>query len=339
MSLSVSTISTVFGTQLRSSSMHIDLMFDSLDGLSVGDALGAVFPILRRTIEDVRTGRLSGGPWNWTDDTEMACSVVAELCDNGGIGQDRLAAAFAKRCDRGRDYGFMTVDSLRRIRDGAHWRDVAAAAFDHQGSCGNGAAMRVAPLGACYAGDPERIVTEAIRSAEVTHLHPEGVAGAVAVAVAAGRAATARMSGVHPAPAEFIDDILPYLDDGETTRRIRHARTLLGAPIEVAANELGNGSRVTAQDTVPLAIWAAATHLGNYPAAIATCLAADGDIDTTGAITGGIVAAYTGAGTGPVTGVPKSWLSAREPLPAWLDLDRRARPKSRRLRRWWSGGS
>ncbi|WP_308646087.1 ADP-ribosylglycohydrolase family protein [Nocardia cyriacigeorgica] len=107
----------------------------------------------------------------------------------------------------------------------------------------------------------------------------------------------------------------------------------------MAANELGNGSRVTAQDTVPLAIWAAATHLGDYPAAIATCLAADGDIDTTAAITGGIVAAYTGTGTGPVIGVPKSWLSAREPLPAWLDQHRRARPKSGRLRRWWPGGS
>ncbi|WP_228830818.1 ADP-ribosylglycohydrolase family protein [Nocardia cyriacigeorgica] len=105
--MGISPISAASGTRLRSLSMHIDLMFDSLDGLSVGDALGAAFPIQRRTIEDVRTG-LTGGPWNWTDDTEMACSVVAELCGNGGIGQERLAAAFAKRCDRGRDYGFMT---------------------------------------------------------------------------------------------------------------------------------------------------------------------------------------------------------------------------------------
>ncbi|WP_267464992.1 ADP-ribosylglycohydrolase family protein [Nocardia cyriacigeorgica] len=131
---------------------------------------------------------------------------------------------------------------MRRIREGAHWRDVAAAAFDHQGSCGNGAAMRVAPLGAGYAGDPERIVAEAIRSAEVTHLHREGVAGAVAVAVAAGCAATARMSGMHPTPAAFIDDILPYLDDGETTRRIRQARASLGP---------GRGGRERARQRLP----------------------------------------------------------------------------------------
>jgi ADP-ribosylglycohydrolase len=38
-----------------------------------------------------------------------------------------------------------------------------------------------------------------------------------------------------------------------------------------------------------------------------------GDVDTTCAITGGIVAAYTG-----LDGIPADWLSAREPLPGWL---------------------
>jgi hypothetical protein len=34
-----------------------------------------------------------------------------------------------------------------------------------------------------------------------------------------------------------------------------------------AAYELGNGSQATAQDTVPLALWVAATHLHDYPGA------------------------------------------------------------------------
>ncbi|MGW5454740.1 ADP-ribosylglycohydrolase family protein [Nocardia sp. NPDC003979] len=60
----------------------------------------------------------------------------------------------------------------------------------------------------------------------------------------------------------------------------------------------------------------AATYLDDYPAAVAACIEADGDIDTTCAITGGIVAAYTGIGT--ANGVPQAWLDAREPLPSWL---------------------
>ncbi|WP_228838559.1 ADP-ribosylglycohydrolase family protein [Nocardia amamiensis] len=325
--------------------MHVDLMLDSLDGLSVGDALGAEFPIMGRSIPALQAGDLPARQWGWTDDTEMACTVVTELSSHGGIDQDRLAAAFARRFDPSRDYGFLAVDTLRRIRDGVHWRQAAGTVFDHQGSCGNGAAMRVAPLGAFYAGDPEKIAAQAVRSAQVTHMHPEGVLGAVAVALAAGQAAHARLRGSRPTPEEFITAVLDRLDEGDTSRLIRHARTLLGASAEEAANELGNGSLVTAQNTVPFTMWVAATHLDDYPAAITTCIAADGDIDTTSAIVGGIVAAYTGTGPrpGPIAGVPQTWLAAREPLPGWLDPTRGTRRRknsaSGRVRRWLSGAS
>ncbi|WP_280428314.1 ADP-ribosylglycohydrolase family protein [Nocardia brasiliensis] len=321
--------------------MHRDLMLDSLDGLAVGDALGWEFPIMRRSIRDVRAGELPGGPWRWSDDTEMACTVVDELARHERIDQDRLAAAFARRLDPARDYGFLAIATLRKIGEGVPWRTAAGAAYDHQGSCGNGAAMRVAPLGAYYAGDPERIVAEAIRSAEVTHLHPEGVTGAVAVALAAGQAAQARLTGTRPAPSEFITAVFDRLDHGETGALIRRARTLLGASVQEAAAELGNGSQVTAQNTVPFTLWVAATHLADYPSAIAACLAADGDIDTTGAIAGGIVAAFTGVGSRAqsIVGVPPVWLAAREPLPGWFDPVRAARRRRGRLRSWFSGAS
>ncbi|WP_245677974.1 ADP-ribosylglycohydrolase family protein [Nocardia acidivorans] len=319
--------------------MHIDLMLDSLDGLSIGDAVGAEFPVLGRPLTELADGDLPAGRWEWTDDTEMACTVVGELREYGEINQDRLAAAFAERFDGRRDYGFMTVDTLGRIRRGVPWREVSAAAFDRQGSCGNGAAMRVAPLGAFYAGDMERVVAEAVRSAQVTHWHREGVIGAVAVAVAAATAAQTRMAETRPTPAEFITAVLDRLDGGDTARLIHRARALLGAPVEQVTAELGTGIRVTAQDTVPFTIWVAATYLGDYRSAVATCVGAGGDTDTTSAIAGGIVAAHTGIGAG---GVPPAWVAAREPLPAWLDQTRprpRAKSASARLRRWLSGTS
>ena len=85
------------------------------------------------------------------------------------------------------------------------------------------------------------------------------------------------------------------------TRAIR----LTGRSVAEAAYELGNGSRVTASHTVPFALWTAATYLEDYPAAVTACVQAGGDVDTTAAIVGGIVAAYTGLGNRPgVTGVP-----------------------------------
>jgi len=42
--------------------------------------------------------------------------------------------------------------------------------------------MRVAPLGAYFAHDLDILVRQAELSAVVTHSHPEGVAGAIAIA-------------------------------------------------------------------------------------------------------------------------------------------------------------
>jgi ADP-ribosylglycohydrolase len=50
-------------------------------------------------------------------------------------------------------------------------------------SWGNGAAMRVSPVG--FALDPvDEVLAEAARSAAVTHNHPEGIKGAQATALA-----------------------------------------------------------------------------------------------------------------------------------------------------------
>ena len=301
---------------------RLDLAYDSLAGLSVGDALGAQFFMIGRSLDDLVAGRPPVGPWEWTDDTHLACSVVAELRDHGGIDQDRLAAVFADRCEPYRGYGAGAVMILHAVRDGTPWREAAAAAFGGQGSCGNGAAMRVAPLGAYYADRPRYAAEQAIRSAEVTHAHPEGIAGAILVAVAAAHAAAARLDGLRPPAVAFLDRLRPYLIDGAVQRGMQRAAHLIGRSAQEAAYELGNGSRVTAQDTVPFALWTAATYLDDYPAAIIACVRAGGDVDTTAAIVGGIVAAHTGIGNRvEITGVPQAWVQAREPLPPWALRD------------------
>ncbi len=297
---------------------RLDICFDSLAGLSVGDALGAQFFMPGRSLTDLRAGLPPAGPWEWTDDTEMACSVVAELASAGTIDSDRLALLFAQRCEPYRGYGAGAVVILHEIRDGRGWREAAAAAFGGEGSCGNGAAMRVAPLGAYHVGEPARAAEQAMRSAEVTHAHPEGVLGAVVVAVAASVAAQARLTGLAPTPRQFLDALDAYTVPGAVARGLSRARRLLGKSVGEAAYELGNGSRVTTQDTVPFTLWTAATYLADYPAAITACVEAGGDVDTTAAIVGGIVAAHTSTGDRPgVRGVPADWISRREPLPTW----------------------
>jgi ADP-ribosylglycohydrolase len=290
----------------------IDLCNDSLDGLSVGDALGAQFFVPGTSLAALLDGQPPDGPWPWTDDTEMACSIVSDLREHADIDQDRLAARFAEHFEPYRGYGGGAVVLLRQIRNGIPWREAAASAFGGQGSMGNGAAMRVAPLGAFHAGDNRTAALRAMSSAQVTHAHPEAVLGAVAVAVAAAESGWARMTGGRPTPDELLATVQAHLIDGRVQSGVERARRLLDVSVAEAAYELGNGAQVLAFDTVPFALWTAARWLGDYPAAIHACVEAGGDVDTTAAIVGGIVATYTGHGPG---GIPPSWLERREPLP------------------------
>ncbi|MFB8180892.1 ADP-ribosylglycohydrolase family protein [Streptomyces sp. NPDC055966] len=284
---------------------------DALNGLAVGDAFGAQF-FVPDNLPALRAQQLPEAPWPWTDDTEMACSVHQLLMRRGAVDQDELARSFAERHDFDRGYGPAMNRLLRLVRQGGDWRELAAGLFDGQGSWGNGAAMRVAPLGARYPGDPEHAARQAAMSAEVTHTHPEASAGAVAVAVAASHAADRRSEPVTG--TDLLATVLDLVPTSRVRDGIVEARTLLDQPhVELAAHHLGNGRQVSAVDTVPFTLWCAARSLTDYATALWTTATAGGDVDTTCAIVGGIVASRVGT-----EGIPAPWRNSTETLPAWL---------------------
>jgi ADP-ribosylglycohydrolase len=238
----------------------------SLEGLSVGDAFGETFFVNPDTVEFLIEERaFASKTWRWTDDSLMAMSTVSVLREFGEINQDALAKSFAHRYDRTRGYGAAMHTLLWEIKCGEDWRERAPNLFSGQGSFGNGAAMRVAPLGAYFADDLEKVFDEAVKSSLVTHTHDEAVAGAIAVAVAAAYACQLRESSTTPTRAEFLDMILPHVPRSEVHDKIRIARDMNEtATKRHAVAILGNGAKVTAQDTVPFSLWCAGTHLNNY---------------------------------------------------------------------------
>ena len=281
----------------------------SLRGLAVGDALGSQF-FVPDNHPALRSGELPPGPWQWTDDTEMAGSVLAVLARHGRIDQDALAQSFAEHHDFDRGYGPAVNRMLRLIRqEGADWRELAAGLFNGQGSWGNGAAMRVAPLGAWYAGDPVQATHQAEISAYTTHQHREAVAGAMAVAAAAALVADpARPDD----PDALLGAVLDLVPRSAVHAGIRRARDMLDyADVATVAAVLGCGRRTSAHDTVPFTLWSAARHLGQYERAFWTTARAGGDVDTTCAIVGGIVAARPGGEP------PNAWTQRTEALPHW----------------------
>jgi len=284
----------------------------SLEGLSVGDALGEQFfspwiresCLLRRCVPD--------GPWRWTDDTAMALGIVEVLERMGEIDQDELARVFGHRYDADpeRGYGPAQHELLRDLHRGRDWRERSQNLFGGRGSFGNGGAMRAAPIGAYFADDLSRVVDEARRSAEVTHAHPDGIAGAIAVAVAAAWAWQWNRGGRMAPRADLFSTVLERTPPGPTRSRIELAAAYGPDEWEFdVANVLGDGSDVTACDTVPFCLWVASRHLDNYPEALWTAIRVHGDIDTNCAILGGIVALSHGE-----SGVPDLWRRSRERL-------------------------
>lgn len=287
---------------------------DSLEGLSVGDAFGETFFINPEVVEaKIAERELAARQWRFTDDTMMAMSVVSTLRQYGHLDQDALARSLAEKYDNTRGYGPAMHQLLWEFRCGEDWRKTAQGLFGGQGSFGNGAAMRVAPLGAFFADDLHAVAEQAARSSVVTHAHEEAIAGAIAVAIAAACAWRLRSSGVLPGRPEFLDLVLPWVPVSEVRSNLLKAKELsANETVESAVSALGNGMRISAPDTVPFALWCAAAHLDNYEEALWLTVSGLGDRDTTCAIVGGIVAAYTGT-----EGIPSDWKQSREPLPAW----------------------
>lgn len=290
--------------------MQIERARSALEGLSVADAFGEQLlhagPQARMLALDARTAPV-GRTWKWTDDTAMAIAIFDELRERGGIDPASLAQRFVRRyyLDPARGYGRGAHEVLAMMAAGTPYEIAAKQLFNGQGSCGNGGGMRSAPIGAYYADDLDAVVEHAARSAAPTHAHPDGVAGAIAVAAAA-----ASVFAGEREPRAVLETVYARTPVGPTREGIRRAIAMLRAEPATVAAELGNGSAVIASDTIPFAVWCAATHLADYAGALWSCGFVGGDIDTTCAIAGGIIVGAVG-----VDGIPADWRASREPLP------------------------
>jgi ADP-ribosylglycohydrolase len=109
-------------------------------------------------------------------------------------------------------------------------------------------------------------------------------------------------------PRQFFDGVLRLTPESQVRRGILLAsQTPADSPVEEVARALGNGSLVTAPDTVPFCLWIAAHHMNNFVEALAQTIRVGGDCDTNAAIVGGIIALSVGR-----EAIPADWLKARE---------------------------
>lgn len=202
----------------------------------------------------------------FTDDSVLTVAIAEWIL----TGQDLVDLLHAyTEAYPGRGYG------LRFHR----W--ASARSREPYNSFGNGAAMRVSPVGFAFE-TMEEVLAWSERSAAVTHNHPEGIRGAQATATAIFLARR--------------------LQDKEQIRCNLESR--FGYDLRVPLEQIRTtyGFDETCQGTVPQAL-CAFFESTSYEDAIRNAISLGGDADTLACITGGIADAYYG-GTPPDLAAP-----------------------------------
>lgn len=280
-------------------------------GVSIGDAFGdSFFGETNEVVNKIAHREMPETQWVFTDDTVMSIAVFEELEASGEINQDNLIKRFCTNheLDPSRGYGATLRRLLRAVKDGQHWQDVSKNAFDGQGSMGNGAAMRVCPIGAYHFDNMEKVKALATKSAAVTHSNIEAIAGAMAIAIGTAFTTKMQLENHFLEPIQFIESILKELPNSDTKSKISKSKSIsYNYQIETVKSILGNGTNMTAQDTVPFAIWCTAYNLDNFENALWKAVSILGDRDTICAMVGGMTIMST-----KPENIPNDWLKAVE---------------------------
>lgn len=223
-------------------------------GAIAGDIIGSVYEHAPIKTKDFP---LFGPHSRFTDDSVLTVAVG-----------DAIAS--------GRSYLESVRDFGRRYPHAGYGASFSAWLFadDPQPyhSWGNGAAMRVSPVGYAFATEAE-VLDQARRTAAITHDHPEGIKGAQATALAVFLARTTHDKAVirRRIAAEFGYDL---------------DRSVDGIRPDYAFD-------ISCQGTVPEAIIAFLDSV-SYEDAVRNAVSLGGDSDTLACIAGGVAAAFYG---------------------------------------------
>lgn len=236
-------------------------------GAIIGDIVGSIYEF-----NNIKTKEFAffTDKMEYTDDSILTLATADWLLHGGKSSYYYYRYATENPYPMG-SYGTMFVQWIHKARRGI---------VLPYNSCGNGSAMRVAPVGWAFSSKSE-ILSAAKASAECTHNHPEGIKGAQATALCIFMART-----------------------GVTKNDIRLCiETEFGYSLSMSIDDLrsryswhgvdGNGNGGICQDSVPQAIMCA-LQAEDFEDAIRNAISIGGDSDTIGCITGGIAEALYG---------------------------------------------
>jgi poly(ADP-ribose) glycohydrolase ARH3 len=196
-------------------------------GSALGDAIGELafrYPEERR----LRAAIAAAPLLRYTDDTAMAIALAESLIERQDLDPHHLGRIFHRHFNREPWRGYASGPPIifqLVEKSGCTYEEAAHHLFDGQGSLGNGAAMRVAPLGLFFHSAPD-LYGRAVVSAAVTHAHPLAQDGAAIQAAAVAMAVPLNPHKPFPRDA-FLRRLLALARTPQLKERLYLVRSLL----------------------------------------------------------------------------------------------------------------
>jgi poly(ADP-ribose) glycohydrolase ARH3 len=291
---------------MKASEVSLSKFVGAMIGTALGDAVGerAFHTDILKLVPDADKQTLT-----YTDDTAMAIGLAESLIACGGISERHLGDTFRKNwsLEPWRGYGGGPPNIFREVEySGRSYRSAAGSLYGGEGSLGNGAAMRIAPVALLYY-DAETLYEKVEASSVVTHTHPVGIDGAAVLAKAIGFAVVQDATQGSFSSGKLVSELAAFARTSEIREKIDGIGHCLeaGLPPQASADALGRG--VEAHLSVPFALYS----FMKYPYSFKDCLVCasenGGDRDTLGAMACAISGAYLG-----VEAIPGDWRARLE---------------------------
>jgi poly(ADP-ribose) glycohydrolase ARH3 len=285
-------------------------------GATIGDALGQA---IGSTIYEFEEGDRQVSSYeiqalarvlptlSYTDDTHMTIGVAESLKACKGFDGSHMVQRFIANYDKEpwRGYAPGPPKIFELIKQGRSWNKAAAEIYPG-GSFGNGAAMRVSPLGLFYWNNHAQLIEAVYHASRITHHHPLGIEGAILQAIAVALAIEESPTSSFDAQF-FTSNLLGYATEDVYRTKIALMEPLLASPDDKTriVEELGHG--VEAFNSVPAAIFSFLSNHRSFISTVTYAISLGGDTDTIASMAGAISGAYLG-----IDAVPSDWIEKVE---------------------------
>ncbi len=233
----------------------------------------------------------------WDDDLAQTVILAEALLNHDNLNIEDLSTRLVRWArENGRGMGNLTWRVIQELDRGTSATDAARRVWELDGRqpAGNGAVMRCSPVALRWRLNPEHLVKETLRSAQVTHYDPRCQWSAVALTIALSLALEQKELDLE-ALAEALNKAGAPASVPEAIRFVE------GRSLEELDLDDPHAMGYTLK-AMQVGLWAI-TQGSDFEETLVSVINACGDTDTNGAVAGAVLGGIHGS-----TAIPQRWL-------------------------------